>query len=79
MRCVEGKRLDNLLRSPCRGGMSSNVEMDHLTSIVSQDDEPKQDLKPNSAHGKEIDGDQLAEVPLDLDPQSPLAVVRWQS
>ena len=51
---LKGKCLPELLRSPLGRRMGSDVEMHDPPSVVSQNQEHIQELKPNRRNGKEV-------------------------
>ena len=50
------ERLEDLLRGPGRSWMLSHIKMQHLATIVFQDNKHEQYLQRDSRHGKEIGG-----------------------
>jgi hypothetical protein len=56
------ERLDDLLRGPSPGRMLGHMEMQHLATIVFQDDKHEQDLHCDDRHGKEIGGHHVVDV-----------------
>ena len=52
---LKGKGLPELLRGPLGRRMGGDVEMDDPPSVVSQNQEHVQDLKPDRRHRKEVD------------------------
>jgi hypothetical protein len=52
---LKRKGLPELLRSPLGRWMGGNVEMHDPPSVVSQNQEHVQDLKPDRRHGEEVD------------------------
>jgi hypothetical protein len=63
-RGIDGEGVDDLLCSPARVGMLSDIEMYDAPAVVSQDDEHVQDTKCCGWYDKKVDGGQIAEVVL---------------
>src|SRR5262249_14942311 len=61
-RRIERKGLEYLLRRPFGRRVSRNIEMDNASSIMREDDKDKQNFKPNSVDGEEVDGRELRNV-----------------
>ena len=72
---VKRKCLPELLRSPLGRRMGGDVEMHDPSSVVSQNQEHVQDLKPDRRHGKEVDRHHGFDVI--LQERSP--VLRWRN
>ena len=51
------KRLYDLLRRPSPGRMLRHIEMQHLATVVFQQDKYEEHSHGNCGHGKEVDGD----------------------
>ena len=65
-RCVAvNECLDNMLADPLGGRMLGDVEMQHLTSAVFQDDQDKEDSKRGRRDGEEINRDDTPDVVLE--------------
>src|SRR6516225_2182369 len=58
----ERKCLPQLLRTPLRGWMGRDVEVDHATPFVSQHQKHIEDLKADGGHGEEVHRDQSLDV-----------------
>jgi len=56
------KRLDDLLRRPWRRGMFGHIEMQHASTMVSQDHLHKQDSKRCRGHNEKIDRDKVLKM-----------------
>ena len=65
---LKGKGLPELLRGPLGRRMSGDVEMHDPPSLVSQDQEHLQDLKPDRRHGEEVHRDHGFDVILKESP-----------
>jgi len=59
---VVRKRLDNLLCSPDRGRMLSNIEVEDASTIMCEDNKNVQHAQLNGWHRKEIDRYQLTDM-----------------
>jgi len=70
---LKGKGLPELLRGPLGRRMGGDVEMDDPPSVVSQNQEHIQDLKPDRRHGEEVHRDHGFDVILKERPP----VLRW--
>ena len=68
------ERLYDLLRRPSSGRMLGHIEMQHLATVVFQEDKYEQHLHGNCRHGKEIDGDHLPDMVVQ---EGPPRLVRW--
>ena len=68
------ERLYDLLRGPSSGRMLGHIEMQHLATIVFQEDKYEQYPHANCGHGKEIDGYHLADMVVQ---ERPPRLVRW--
>src|SRR5947209_4712848 len=68
------QRLSDLLRGPSPGRMLRHIEMQHLSTVVFQQDEYEEHSHGNFGHGKEVDGDQLADMVV---LEGPPRLVRW--
>src|SRR4051794_20288628 len=56
------ERLYDLLCGPSSSRMLGHIEMQHLATIVLQDNKHEQDLHRDGRHDKEIGGDQRADM-----------------
>ena len=56
------ERLEDLLRGPGRSWMLSHIKMQHLATIVFQDNKHEQYRQRDSRHGKEIGGYYFADM-----------------
>src|SRR5260370_26104802 len=65
---LKGKGLPKLLRGPLGRRMGGDVEMDDPSSIVSQNQEHVQDLKPDRRHREEVDRHHCLDVILQEGP-----------
>ena len=62
-RCrVLRKGFDDLLCCPFCGGMFRDIEMQHATPFMRNEDEDKQHFQLQCGNRKEVDGDQLTDV-----------------
>src|SRR4051812_41881058 len=68
------ERLYDLLRGPSPGRMLRHIEMQHLATVVFQQDKYEEHSHGNCGHGKEVDGDQLADMVVQ---EGPPRLVRW--
>ena len=62
------ERLYDLLRGPSSGRMVGFIKVQHLATIVFQDDKHEQDLHRDGWHSKEIGGYHLADVVMQEGP-----------
>jgi hypothetical protein len=69
------ERLYDLLRRPSPGRMLGRIEMQHLATIMFQDDQYEQYPHCDCGRGKEIDGDQLASMVV---KEGPPRLARWR-
>ena len=61
VRCrILGKSFQHLLGRPAGGWMFGDVEVNYLSSVVSQDNEYKQDLESDRWHNEEVNGNELS-------------------
>src|ERR1044071_6555417 len=61
-RAVIRKRLDNLLCSPYCRGMLGDIEMEHASASMGEDNKHVEDAQPSGRHREEIDRYQLTDV-----------------
>ena len=59
---IKGEGLPELLRGPLGRRMGGDVEMHDPPSVVSQNQEHVQDLKPDRRHGEEVDRHHVLDV-----------------
>ena len=59
---IEWERFNDLLRGPLRRRMSGDVEVDEVTSIMTEHDESEQDAERRRRNGEEVDSDDVLDV-----------------
>ena len=67
------ERRYDLFRRPSSGGMLGHIKMQHLATIVFQEDKYEQHPHGNCRHSKEIDRDHLADM---IVQEGPAGLVR---
>src|SRR5262249_41663001 len=67
-RGIKRKGFEHLLRRPFRRWMRCDVEVDHASSIVREDNKNEENFEPNGVDGKEVDGSELRNVILEERP-----------